>query len=233
MSDSARRSSRAGTYPGISVRRRVWCSTCMPKPDARRATARPMRPYPTRPRVAPCTSWPRYWLTPHPDHAPPQRRSRFCLRCQRRHGALEHEEEGDIGGGLVEHAGGIAHRHPQAAGGVDVDVVVSHRHVGDHSAGPPLPPPRLARTIASSIRDTVRRQTRHSDFSTVPARATNSGVGVEAGRERRSRPRWMISCPSSTPGCPPPPRRLPVGEPRALRGRAPRCCRRRWGRFRL
>ena len=47
-----------GTHPVMPVSVRVWCSTSMPNPAARRATARPMRPYPTIPRVAPCTSTP-------------------------------------------------------------------------------------------------------------------------------------------------------------------------------
>ena len=45
----------------------------MPKPKwARRATARPMRPKPTRPRVLPVTRVPIMWVGRHPVHARPR-----------------------------------------------------------------------------------------------------------------------------------------------------------------
>ena len=44
----------SGTPPSEPV-----CSTVMSKPSARRATARPIRPMPMIPSVAPKTSWPR------------------------------------------------------------------------------------------------------------------------------------------------------------------------------
>ena len=44
MSTRGSRSSRSATHPVIPVSWRVWCSTSIPNPAARRATAWPMRP---------------------------------------------------------------------------------------------------------------------------------------------------------------------------------------------
>ena len=43
----------------------------------------------------------------------------------------EQQEEGEIGGGLVEHPWRVADRDPELGSGGDVDVVVAHGHVGD------------------------------------------------------------------------------------------------------
>ena len=43
----------------------------------------------------------------------------------------EDQEEGEVGGGLVEHPGRVAHRDPQLRRGGDVDVVVADRDVGN------------------------------------------------------------------------------------------------------
>ncbi len=52
----------------------------------------------------------------------------------------QQEEEREVGGGLVEDAGGVADRDPELGRGRDVDVVVAHRDVGDdaqpRSTGP-------------------------------------------------------------------------------------------------
>src|SRR5205823_8179009 len=43
----------------------------------------------------------------------------------------EEQQEGEVGGGLVEHTRRVAHRDAEVACGGDVDVVVAHRHVGN------------------------------------------------------------------------------------------------------
>ncbi len=43
----------------------------------------------------------------------------------------EQQEEGEIGGGLVEHPRRVADRDPELGSGGEVDVVVAHGHVGD------------------------------------------------------------------------------------------------------
>src|SRR5215472_15677765 len=73
MSLSARSRSRSPCHPGSPVSLLVWCSTSIPNPLARRATACPMRPKPTTPSTAPCTSRPRYWSMSQPRHRPPRR----------------------------------------------------------------------------------------------------------------------------------------------------------------
>ena len=62
---------------------------------------------PTTPSVAPCTSWPRYCVIAHPGQRSP-RRSRFGLGREPRRG--EDQQEREVGGRLVEHAGRVAHR---------------------------------------------------------------------------------------------------------------------------
>ena len=52
------------------ARDRALYTTRMPKPAARRATACPMRPKPTIPSVAPCTSGPSSVIGPHVRHRP-------------------------------------------------------------------------------------------------------------------------------------------------------------------
>ena len=47
-------------------------------------------------------------------------------------GRGEDQEEGEVGGRLVEHAGRVAHRDAELRGGRDVDVVVSDRDVRHH-----------------------------------------------------------------------------------------------------
>ena len=79
----------------------------MPNPAARRATAWPMRPNPTTPSAR----------TVHVDAVvsveaaafpPPAAEVGFGLR--RATGRREDEEEGEVGGGVVEHARRVAHR---------------------------------------------------------------------------------------------------------------------------
>ena len=43
----------------------------------------------------------------------------------------QHQEEREVGGGLVEDTGGVAHRDAELGRGGDVDVVVTDRDVGD------------------------------------------------------------------------------------------------------
>ena len=59
----------------------------------------------------------------------PARRSASASDGAPRRG--EDQEEGEVGGGLVEHPGRVAHRDAELGGGGDVDVVVAHRDVGD------------------------------------------------------------------------------------------------------
>ena len=101
----------------------------MPKPAARRATACPMRPKPTIPSVAPCTSWPEVRVdTP----AVPTRRCAGRFGIRRAPGGGQQEQEGEVGGGLVEHARGVAHRDRRAVRRRgDVDVVVADTDVAD------------------------------------------------------------------------------------------------------
>ena len=81
-------------------------------------------------------------LSEEPVHAEavPASLSKVGLRVGRAPRRRQHEEEREIGGGLVEDAGRVAHRDAELRGGRHVDVVVTHRHVGDHaeprSAGP-------------------------------------------------------------------------------------------------
>ena len=100
---ATRRAARRGrrSSPGSPVSWRVWCSTCIPKPAARRATAWPMRPKPTSPSVAPCTSRPRYCVIPQPGHAPGAQVGLGVVREARRG---EDQQEREVGGRLVEHA---------------------------------------------------------------------------------------------------------------------------------
>ena len=58
----------------------------MPKPWARRATALPMRPMPTMPRVLPLTLWPSMPVTVRPFQAP--LRTRRSASAKRRQAAM-------------------------------------------------------------------------------------------------------------------------------------------------
>jgi len=68
---------------GARRHRGWWNNTCMPKPTARRATARPIRPKPTIPSVLPNTSWPSMNSGPHLQ-LPPARITRSPSARRRR-----------------------------------------------------------------------------------------------------------------------------------------------------
>ena len=127
MSERSSNSSSVGTKPGRPVSCRVVWMTSMSKPTARWATARAIRPNPTRPRVAPCTSRARWSPKPQPVQRP-SRRSRSASVDRRVAG--EDEEEGQVGRRVIEHAGRVADRDPQRMGRDDVDVVVADGRVG-------------------------------------------------------------------------------------------------------
>ena len=50
-------------------------------------------------------------------------------------GGGDHQAEGEVGAGLLEYAGGVAHQHAAAGSGCDVDVVHSHAPVCDDLEG--------------------------------------------------------------------------------------------------
>ena len=55
----------------------------------------------------------------------------LCLGCQP--GGGQDQEEGQVGCGVVEHPGRVAHRDAQRVSGRHVDVVVAHRRIRDDS----------------------------------------------------------------------------------------------------
>ena len=103
-------------------------STSISKPAARRATASPIRPPPMIPSVAPCTSWPRWAAGSQVTHSPA---ATAALRLRQPARGAEQQREGQVGGGVGEHVGGVADRDPARRAAVEVDVVVADRVVGD------------------------------------------------------------------------------------------------------
>jgi hypothetical protein len=54
------------------------------------------------------------------------------LGVRQQAGGGEDQGEGEVRGGLVEHAGRVAHRDAPRRRGCDIDVVEAHGHVADH-----------------------------------------------------------------------------------------------------
>ena len=97
IGDVARRPRSAGARGGAPA---------SPKPAARAATARPMRPKPTSPSVAPCTSRPRYCVD---APARPRAGAQVALGVGREPRRREDQQEREVGGRLVEHTRRVAH----------------------------------------------------------------------------------------------------------------------------
>ena len=134
------------THPVMPVSVRVWCSTSMPNPAARRATARPMRPYPTIPRVAPCTSTPRKSPMWKPVQRP-ARRSASASDARRHAARMRRNARSAV---VSSSTPGVLHTAmPSSAAVGDVDVVVAHRDVGDD------PQPRARRPRSTARVDAV------------------------------------------------------------------------------
>ena len=179
MSLAARSASRSAVHPGSPVSWRVWCSTSMPKPLARRATACPMRPKPTTPSVAPCTSRPRYWLMPQPGQRPARR---SASAVGREPGRGEDQQEGEVGRGLVEHARRVAHR--------DAGRARPRRRRCCRSRPRRWRRPGAGRAPASSTAASMRSVSRHTIASTSAPRRTSSSCvyGVSSSRATSSCP---------------------------------------------
>ena len=105
----------------------------MPNPAARAATAWPMRPKPTTPSTR----------AVHVDAvvgveaaAFPSSGAEIRLGLRRPARGSEDEEEREVGGRVVEHAGRVAHRDAEPVRGGDIDVVVADGD-GAHHPQPP------------------------------------------------------------------------------------------------
>ena len=155
----------------IPVSWREWCSTSMPNPAARRPTAWPMRPYPTIPERA--------------RRARRRRGSRFDVeprsigRCARsasasdvRAGGRQHQEEREVGGGLVEDAGRVAHR--------DAELGRRSRRRCCRS-----PPRRRRRHGAAEHRPAARAASMRSVSMHTIASTSATAASQLVGRERR------------------------------------------------
>ena len=103
---------------------------------------------------------------PQPDQAP-VRRSRSASEARR--AAASTSRKASVGGGLVEHAGGVAHGDPQPPGGAHVDVVVADGHVAPRPGASPRRPP-----VSTALVDAVGEQAHHG--VDVGASATSSSV---------------------------------------------------------
>ena len=181
---------------------RVWCSTCMPKPLARRATACPMRPKPTRPSVAPCTSRPRYCVDP-PARASDRRAGRPRRRTR---AGTPRGSAGTRGRPWSRRArpACCTPRRRARVGRGDVDVVVADRDVGDDPQPAARPASSTARVdpVGQQADDRVDRRRRSRDELVVR---------VAACRRRAA----TSSCPAASSGSSP-----PSGSRRVTRTRA-------------
>ena len=120
--------------------RAVWM-TSMSKPSARWATARAIRPKPTSPSVAPCTSRARCVPNPHPVHRP-SRRSRSASEARRVAARISRNARSAVVSSSTP--GVLQTVMPMAVRRGDVDVVVAHGRVR-HDAQPPVFAPTPAR----------------------------------------------------------------------------------------
>ena len=99
----------------------------MPKPWwARCATARAMRPMPTRPSVLPVTWVPSMWVGRQPVHWPPAQVALAFAGAARDHQEERHRE---VGRGVGQHVGRVGDRDAAGLGRLDVDVVEAHAEV--------------------------------------------------------------------------------------------------------
>ncbi len=136
---------------------------------------RPAGPRPDRcarsrrgPRVAPCTSLPRYWLMPHPDHAPP-RRSRSASEARREAASTRRKATSAV---VSSSTPGVLHTAtPSRGGGLDVDVVVARRRRWRPPAGFSTRPP-------ASTGSSIRSVSRHTTASTGRGQLDELDVGV-------------------------------------------------------
>ncbi len=113
-----------------SARRVAALRTRISNPSARLATARPIRPSPMIPSVAPCTSSPRYLAGSHVTQSPSlggvDRLGQPARRGQQ-------QRERQVRGRVGEHIRRVADRDASPRGRGEVDVVVADRVVGDRS----------------------------------------------------------------------------------------------------
>ena len=173
MSERLSNSGSAGTNPLRPVSWRVVWMTSMSNPDALCATARAMRPKPTSPSVAPCTSRARCVPNPQPPHRP-SRRSRSASEARPRR--REDQEEREVRRRVIEDSRCVAHRDAHLGGRCDVDVVVPDRGVCHHTQSPG--PSRFEDGCVDPVREVahdaveVRGQPRQ-----IPRRERCAGVG--------------------------------------------------------
>ena len=136
MSDRSSKSASVGTYPLRPVScRDVWM-TSMSKPDARCATACPMRPKPTSPSVVPSRIREQEARAEPP--ASPATFSQVLFGTRRQPGGRQDEEKCEVRRRVIEDARGAAHRDAQRCGRFHINVVVTHRCVCHSGAAPPL-----------------------------------------------------------------------------------------------
>ena len=186
------RAGRRGRRPSPGARCRGACGAAPASRSRRRGapTAWPMRPKPTSPSVAPCTSRPRYWLMPQPV---PAAGAQVGLGLGRQPRRSEDQQEREVGGRLVEHAGRVAHRDAVLARGARRRRCRSRRRRSRRRAA--------GRRPAASTSASIRSVSRHTIASTSAAAATSSscvnGDVVVALRRARGRRRRAGRAPPS------------------------------------
>ena len=198
-------------------------STVMPKPSARRATARPMRPKPMIPSVAPCTSAPSQRAGSHVRQARRAHPPAPAAAAARRRAAARTRGRRSP---RVSTSGVTPTGIPRARAGVKVDVVGADRVVGDRAqprggveqlahrpdrsagtADPRRPRPRRAARPAgggSSPSQTITSCSRLSRSSASPGRArVTKTLAISGFSPLRSPPCTRACRKPRSPGQPP------------------------------
>ena len=165
----------------------------MPKARARSATRRPIAPRPTIPSRLPRRSRPSMKSIPQAQGSP-ERTSRSASPSRR--GGAEDQRQRQVGGGVVEHAGGVGDGDTAAGGGPEVDVVVADGDVGDAAQ-------LRAGGVEELVVDAIVQQGEHGvGAGDQPQQLSRVAT---AHRTRRPRPRRRLAAAPA-----PSPARVPV-----------------------